>query len=704
MQLQRCLAARLPRLARAALAGAPGAPGGAAAAAAAHARAGGGGGGGGGAGGGAQAAGRWWTAAAGAAGLAAAAAWAPPAAAADAGAPAAGAAADAPAGAAPPPDGKLLPLSTRRRIFFKYEKRIRDRSSLEKIYEYFATHERHGVKVMSAADVVRALVHTYPPAGSSVERAGFLDGERSQQVDAPGRRDAHRARSQLLHFFDHNQDGTIDFNEFVLIVICLAVPERDVGAVFDFIDLDNNGVLDEAEFAQERQRRGAAAAGSGGRGSGRREGGAAPRCAGARADAAVPAARRGAAQVLQQLERRAGIQGTFHARAGKRAIVDEDSTCGPRAAPRAAAPRAAAAAGRATPPPRPAPALVRARAREPAVHRLFLDEGARGVKLSRFRDFLGRLQDGMVRLEFDHYDTDGAARGARALGARRAARGARRGPAAAHGRRSPPTRGAPGARGGRAGSGSVCGTDFAHSLVTAADVRVVDAYLDKARAAAALGLPATPGLACQPQPAPWDPPRTAAAAARAPRRAAQVEALPPALARARVSLKDFQAVAHLRRHVRDISFALDFCSQARRAAGSARGPLAPPRRRAARLRRRAAARPRRARAEAEPFLPAAAAQIERPLPRAEFAKLLSKALGGLRLAPSVVEIIYALFGDEAGSLDGPALVSALKRRNYVPGYKKGQGVSVEEDSEHTPVLNWMRCVRSCTFGGETASR
>lgn len=72
---------------------------------------------------------------------------------------------------------KLLPLAMRQRIFFKYEKRIRDLSTLEKIYEYFATHEHNGVKVMTSQDVVRALVPTYPPVGSKVERAGFLDGE-----------------------------------------------------------------------------------------------------------------------------------------------------------------------------------------------------------------------------------------------------------------------------------------------------------------------------------------------------------------------------------------------------------------------------------------------------------------------------------------------------------------------------------------------
>jgi len=41
---------------------------------------------------------------------------------------------------------------------------------------YFATSERDGTKFMSAQDVVRALVPTYPPCDSAVERAGHLDG------------------------------------------------------------------------------------------------------------------------------------------------------------------------------------------------------------------------------------------------------------------------------------------------------------------------------------------------------------------------------------------------------------------------------------------------------------------------------------------------------------------------------------------------
>ncbi|KAF6258901.1 hypothetical protein COO60DRAFT_1066567 [Scenedesmus sp. NREL 46B-D3] len=339
-------------------------------------------------------------------------------------------------------DGKLLPLSMRQRIFFKYEKRIRDLSSLEKIYDYFATHEHSSTKVMSSQDVVHALVPTYPPVGSNVVRAGFLDGEGAHSQDS------HTAQQQLLHFFDRDQNGTIDFNEFVLIVICLSVPDKDIEVVFDVMDLDNNGVIDEEEFRQ----------------------------------------------VLLQLERRAGIQQGFHSRAGKHPIVDRDQ-----------------------------PEMV---------HRLFQEAGA-GVHLNKFRAFLQRLQEGMLSLEFAHYDT--------------------------------------------AVKGSISGADFANSLVTAADVRSVDALLDK---------------------------------------------------------------------------------------------------------------------------------IERPLSRQDFAKLIHKTLG-LKLPATVMDVLMFVFGDEQGRLDGTEFVQVMKRRNKVPGYKRGPvGMSGSESEGRNagPVVSWLNCCWQCTTGEREGSQ
>lgn len=70
----------------------------------------------------------------------------------------------------------LLDLETRKRTFFKYEKRIRSLSTPEKIFEYFASIEDDGVKSMSHQDLLRALTAVYPPEDSSQERAGALLG------------------------------------------------------------------------------------------------------------------------------------------------------------------------------------------------------------------------------------------------------------------------------------------------------------------------------------------------------------------------------------------------------------------------------------------------------------------------------------------------------------------------------------------------
>lgn len=61
-------------------------------------------------------------------------------------------------------------------------------------------------------------------------------------------------------------------------------------------------------------------------------------------------------------------------------------------------------------------------------------------------------------------------------------------------------------------------------------------------------------------------------------------------------------------------------------------------------------------------------QIQRPLPREEFAKLMYKSIG-LKLPDTVLDILMHMFGDGQGSVDGPGLVAVMKHRNKVPGYK-----------------------------------
>uniref|UniRef100_A0A7S2QT81 EF-hand domain-containing protein n=1 Tax=Chlamydomonas chlamydogama TaxID=225041 RepID=A0A7S2QT81_9CHLO len=137
----------------------------------------------------------------------------------------------------------LLSLDTRQRLFFKYEKRIRDNSPLDKVFDYFASQERDGVKYMVPADLLRAVVPTYPASESKSVRGGSLDGERKAKV--PG----SKRSTSFFQQFDVDGDGLISYLEYLLVLTLLSIPENDVKTIFNVVDLDSNGVLDAEEFA-----------------------------------------------------------------------------------------------------------------------------------------------------------------------------------------------------------------------------------------------------------------------------------------------------------------------------------------------------------------------------------------------------------------------------------------------------------------------
>ncbi|XP_058223317.1 calcium uptake protein, mitochondrial-like isoform X2 [Rhododendron vialii] len=95
----------------------------------------------------------------------------------------------------------------RRKVFFNYEKRIRMRSPPEKVFDYFASFRTaEGEIFMTPADLMRAVVHVFPPSESHLVRDGYLRGERS-----PG--DLRCAPSEFFMLFDMNNDGLISFKE-----------------------------------------------------------------------------------------------------------------------------------------------------------------------------------------------------------------------------------------------------------------------------------------------------------------------------------------------------------------------------------------------------------------------------------------------------------------------------------------------------------
>ncbi|KAG0533838.1 hypothetical protein BDA96_04G227400 [Sorghum bicolor] len=132
--------------------------------------------------------------------------------------------------------------SYRRRVFFKYEKRIRTRSPPEKIFEYFASvHSPEGEMYMLPTDLMRAVVPVFPPSESKIVREGRLRGERH-----PG--ELQCAPSLFFMLFDTNGDGVISFSEYIFFVTLLSIPESSFNVAFKMFDLDHNGEIDKDEF------------------------------------------------------------------------------------------------------------------------------------------------------------------------------------------------------------------------------------------------------------------------------------------------------------------------------------------------------------------------------------------------------------------------------------------------------------------------
>ncbi|GMP36810.1 hypothetical protein CsSME_00008815 [Camellia sinensis var. sinensis] len=130
----------------------------------------------------------------------------------------------------------------RRKVFFKYEKRIRTQSPPEKVFEYFASiRTPSGEVLMMPADLMRAVVPVFPPSESNRIREGYLKGEWIPS-------ELHCAPSIFFMLFDTNNDGLISFAEYIFLVTLLSIPESSFSVAFKMFDLDSNGEIDKDEF------------------------------------------------------------------------------------------------------------------------------------------------------------------------------------------------------------------------------------------------------------------------------------------------------------------------------------------------------------------------------------------------------------------------------------------------------------------------
>ena len=135
----------------------------------------------------------------------------------------------------------MLSIDHRRRAFFKYEKRIRELSPPEKIFEYFASQgDTKTGFLMTPCDMMRSVVPVFPPEGSEIVRAGALPGEPSPRVP--------QQDSAVFRAFDMDSIEGIGLAEWLLFEALLSIPAEDVEVAFSLMDVDGNGTVSAAEF------------------------------------------------------------------------------------------------------------------------------------------------------------------------------------------------------------------------------------------------------------------------------------------------------------------------------------------------------------------------------------------------------------------------------------------------------------------------
>lgn len=144
----------------------------------------------------------------------------------------------------------ILPTRTRQRQFFKYERRLRENSSAEKIFEYFANFRgEKGEPLMSEEDVMRSFCPVYPPSGSNIIRSGSLRGEDRGGIDTSGDiSDSATPLSALREMMKIDGKEGISLHEWLLIDALISFPIHDIHILFRMIDTDGNGVIDVEEL------------------------------------------------------------------------------------------------------------------------------------------------------------------------------------------------------------------------------------------------------------------------------------------------------------------------------------------------------------------------------------------------------------------------------------------------------------------------
>jgi len=106
--------------------------------------------------------------------------------------------------------------SLREKLIQNYENRIRNLSTPEKIFGYFASVEKDGELLMTPEDFIRSLTpYDFPHGGVPSSKRQW--SEVAGRVDIPN----------FFKFCDVNGDGLLSFAEYLFFVTLLSIPEHE---------------------------------------------------------------------------------------------------------------------------------------------------------------------------------------------------------------------------------------------------------------------------------------------------------------------------------------------------------------------------------------------------------------------------------------------------------------------------------------------
>jgi Ca2+-binding EF-hand superfamily protein len=138
----------------------------------------------------------------------------------------------------------------RDRKIIEYENRIRDYSTPDKIFRYFATLKADSEVFMTPDDFVRSITPGMKqPEGLGLDQFRKFD---LQKLNRSHKDELECGLSEGSIFYKLGQSGLISFSDYIFLLVLLSTPPRMFEIAFKMFDLNGDGDVEYEEFSRVR--------------------------------------------------------------------------------------------------------------------------------------------------------------------------------------------------------------------------------------------------------------------------------------------------------------------------------------------------------------------------------------------------------------------------------------------------------------------